>query len=382
MVLSGSITFLYSSRLADARRFYSHDLGLPLRRDGGVLFFALPGGAASLGIVPEGTSAAASPPVSAVTAGRDTAMVCLLTDDVDGTFAKALAGGRCSAEQPPRATERFGIYNALLRDPDGYLVELQRFTDAAEQREFCGGSAASEAASDQAAAAAAEAAKAAVEESAVATAEVAKAPLVVAVGSKNPVKVNAVRAGFAAAFPLTALEVVAYDVPSGVSDQPWGEAETRQGALNRAENCLGAHCLGHGGAMPDFAVGVEGGVAECSLSSLHPGTPGLDSCTECFAFLAVMRSPASEAGVAWGVARTGSFALPPRLAALVKSGVELGDADDRVFGDSGSKRKGGTVGKLTRGLVDRTAYYEHAMHLALAPFVHGEEFPGLYDAGE
>ena len=134
--------------------------------------------------------------------------------------------------------------------------------------------------------------------------------------------------------------------------------------------------------MPDFAVGVEGGVAECSLSSLHPGTPGLDSCTECFAFLAVMRSPASEAGVAWGVARTGCFALPPRLAALVKSGVELGDADDRVFGDSGSKRKGGTVGKLTRGLVDRTAYYEHAMHLALAPFVHGEEFPGLYDAGE
>jgi hypothetical protein len=34
-----------------------------------------------------------------------------------------------------------------------------------------------------------------------------------------------------------------------------------------------------------------------------------------------------------------------------------------------SKQKGGTVGKLTNGLVDRTEYYRHAMLMALIPFM-------------
>ena len=56
----------------------------------------------------------------------------------------------------------------------------------------------------------------------------------------------------------------------------------------------------------------------------------------------------------------------------------LGDADDAVFADTNSKQKGGTVAKVTKGMVDRTAYYEHALHLALVPFVHDESTPGLY----
>ena len=55
--------------------------------------------------------------------------------------------------------------------------------------------------------------------------------LVVAVGSKNPVKVNSVRNAFAANFPGSDLEVVGYSVPSGVDDQPCGDVQTRQGAL-------------------------------------------------------------------------------------------------------------------------------------------------------
>ena len=238
--------------------------------------------------------------------------------------------------------------------------------------------------------------------------------LVVAVGSENPVKVNSVRNAFAANFPEASLEVVGYSVPSGVDDQPWGDEQTRQGALNRAENALGAHCLAHGGAPPDYAVGLEGGVVEEKLGELHRGTPGLSaSYTTCFAFMAVMSSPASLDGVRWGIARTGSFALPPRITALMRGeggkppmecaparphrrappgastpartshtrlGVcgRLGDADDAVFADTNSKHKGGTVAKVTKGMVDRTAYYEHALHLALVPFVHDESTPGLY----
>ena len=44
--------------------------------------------------------------------------------------------------QPPQASGRhggrFGIYNALLRDPDGYLVELQEFCEADEHARFVG----------------------------------------------------------------------------------------------------------------------------------------------------------------------------------------------------------------------------------------------------
>jgi inosine/xanthosine triphosphatase len=41
-----------------------------------------------------------------------------------------------------------------------------------------------------------------------------------------------------------------------------------------------------------------------------------------------------------------------------------------------SKHQGGTVGKLTQGVIDRTAYYEHTAILALIPFIN----PQLYAA--
>ena len=135
--LRGSITFLYSSRFATSRKFYEEDLGLRVRCDrGAVVFYALPGRGASLGIVKEGVSAAANPPCSTATAGRDSVMVCLLTDDVDSCFRHITMQGRCTVEQAPKRIERFGIYNALVRDPDGYLVEIQRFLNPGEQAEF------------------------------------------------------------------------------------------------------------------------------------------------------------------------------------------------------------------------------------------------------
>ena len=78
-----------------------------------------------------------------------------------------------------------------------------------------------------------------------------------------------------------------------------------------------------------------------------------------------------------GEARTATFQLPPEIAGLVRQGVELGHADDRVFGRSNSKEKDGAIGILTDGLVDRKAYYAHAVMLALVPF----KKPGLYFRG-
>lgn len=138
--LDGTITFLYSRDLQASRRFYTEGLQLALRSDkGAVGFYALPGKAASLGVVQEGVSAAARPPCSAKTAGRDSVMLCLLTRDVDAALSRCigLALPGVTVEQPARANERFGIYNALIRDPDGYLIELQRFVDEAEHTRFC-----------------------------------------------------------------------------------------------------------------------------------------------------------------------------------------------------------------------------------------------------
>ena len=142
--LNGSITFLYSHHFGTSRAFYEEDLGLFVRSDKGVVvFYALPSAesvtsGSSLGIVKAGVSAAVQPPCSAADAGRDTVMLCLLASDVDAAFERALAGGRCTAEQAPRYARQFGIYNALLRDPDGYLVELQCFLEPTEHRAFCG----------------------------------------------------------------------------------------------------------------------------------------------------------------------------------------------------------------------------------------------------
>jgi len=200
--------------------------------------------------------------------------------------------------------------------------------------------------------------------------------LSVAVGSKNPVKVESVRRAFSAAFADAAVNIFPYDVSSGVSDQPWGDRETREGALNRARACQLA-CHRETGAPPAFAVGLEGGVADDHVADEHPhaalGEVRLpEAVVQCFAWMVILRGE----DVAMG--RTATVTLPSKVVSLMRADppLELGAADDKVFNEINSKQKGGTVVKLTRGLIDRTEYYEHALKLALAPFLHDES--GLY----
>ena len=76
------------------------------------------------GVVKEGVSAAANPPCSSSTAGRDSVMVCLLTDDVD-TYWKIAAGGRCSVEQTQR------LWNALESIMRSFAIRLASCRSAA-----------------------------------------------------------------------------------------------------------------------------------------------------------------------------------------------------------------------------------------------------------
>lgn len=146
-------------------------------------------------------------------------------------------------------------------------------------------------------------------------------------------------------FPNDAFEAEGVSVASGVSDQPMNDAETFQGAWNRVERVFQE--------LPeaDFWVGIEGGIEK------------KDEETEAFAWIVVR----AKNGM-WGKGKTGTFFLPRAVVELVRQGMELGEANDRVFGHTNSKQKNGAVGLLTKDIIDRTAFYTHAVVLALIPF--------------
>lgn len=58
--------------------------------------------------------------------------------------------------------------------------------------------------------------------------------------------------------------------------------------------------------------------------------------------------------------------------------MELGDADDTVFGRVRSKQGAGTIGQISNGVLDRTEYYVHATVCALLPYMqpqlYGEQY--------
>lgn len=94
-------------------------------------------------------------------------------------------------------------------------------------------------------------------------------------------------------------------------------------------------------------------------------------------------SPQGMAAFAWIVAisaeqaghgRTATFFLPEEIAGLVRDGMELGEADDRVFGRENSKQVNGAIGLLTRDALDRAGLYEQGVIMALLPFRN----PSLY----
>lgn len=166
----------------------------------------------------------------------------------------------------------------------------------------------------------------------------------IAVASENPVKIDAVRLGFERMFPGETFNTMGVGVHSGVSDQPMTDRAAFKGAATRAKNAQNA--------VPgaNYWVGIEGG---CDI---------LDGDLVAFAWVVVLSSAQR------GSARTAQFRLPQDVQELVEGGLELGDADDQVFGMTNSKQKSGAVGLLTSDVVTRTTLYEQAVILALIPF--------------
>lgn len=159
----------------------------------------------------------------------------------------------------------------------------------------------------------------------------------IAVGSGNPVKRDAV----AEALSTATVESVA--VESGVSEQPWGDDETIEGAKNRAERALGDD--------HDLGVGLEGGVAE------RDGTLFL-----------IMWAAATD-GNRVEIGGGPRVRLPADVAARLHAGEELGPVMDDLLDTSGVAEDQGAAGVLTDGVTDRTEALRTAVAGALGPFL-------------
>ncbi|WP_277553580.1 inosine/xanthosine triphosphatase [Halobaculum limi] len=174
----------------------------------------------------------------------------------------------------------------------------------------------------------------------------------IGVGSGNPVKCEATERAVAGADGFgDDATVEACPVPSGVSEQPRGTAETRTGARNRAMAVLDADSSGAG---YDLGVGIEGGVATLD------GDDG-----NLFLVMWAVVSDGDRVGVGSGP----SLVLPESIAGRVRAGEELGPVMDDVLDESGVARNQGAAGALTGGRVDRTDALRTAVAGALGPFV-------------
>ena len=114
----GYLTFGFTRDLDATARFYEGILGLPLALDQGScrIWKACAGG--YIGFCdreqPE----------------REGVILTLLSDDVEGWQTRLEAHG-VAIEKPAQENATYGIVHLFCRDPNGYLVEIQRFLDPA-----------------------------------------------------------------------------------------------------------------------------------------------------------------------------------------------------------------------------------------------------------
>lgn len=169
-----------------------------------------------------------------------------------------------------------------------------------------------------------------------------------AIGSTNPAKVAAVREALALLAPDC--DVIAISVPSGVASQPFGDAATRAGALERARKALDT-------SGTDVAFGLEGGVE-------------LDGARVWLLSWVAAIDQAGQEGYASGL----RMLLPPALASGLRDGAELGDLVDALFGVKDSKSASGAIGLLTAGAVSRTDAFADLVAMSLAPWIHPDHY--------
>jgi len=193
----------------------------------------------------------------------------------------------------------------------------------------------------------------------------------IAVGSTRRPKLNAVKEAALAITLLldegVTLDVVGYEVESGVSHTPTSRVELMQGARQRVkalqDNLRGA------GRFADFTVGLEG---------------GLDVTVENGAKRVFLESWAYVSDGSQGhFGCSGSIELPEALAEEVLSqGTELAAAIDQFAGTAGIRDGQGAWGVLSRNLISRQESFRLAVVTAFAPFYNAKMYRASAATGD
>lgn len=174
--------------------------------------------------------------------------------------------------------------------------------------------------------------------------------MIVAVGSHNPVKLQAVKTAFKKVFPEKQWEIIAVTVSSRVSNQPMSDKESILGARNRATQALKE-------TQADFGVGLEGGLQEIEGKWFDCG------------WIVVLSKDGKE-----GIGSTIRLETPEKVINLIRKGKELGEVNDLLFGITNSKHKAGHFGLMTNNAITRIAGYRDGIISALSYFLHPEIF--------
>lgn len=172
----------------------------------------------------------------------------------------------------------------------------------------------------------------------------------IAIGSKNPVKIQAVKSAFKKVWPNKKFEFIAVGVDSKVSRQPMSDLECILGARNRAKKALKA-------SGSDFSVGLEGGLQKIGKDWFDSG------------WIVVLSKKGEE-----GVGSSIKMQTPKKMMKHIKNGLELGEVDDLLFGTNNSKQKEGHFGLMTNNKITRTIGYEQGIISALARFMNPHVF--------
>lgn len=121
--IDAQITFIYTTDMAASIEFYEETLQLPLALDqGGCRIYRVTGNA-FIGVCRRSREDIQRPDPR-----KRGVILTLVTEDVDAWHTHLQQAG-VEFDAPPAHNAEYAIYHTFLRDPSGYLIEIQRFDD-------------------------------------------------------------------------------------------------------------------------------------------------------------------------------------------------------------------------------------------------------------
>ncbi|MBC7107654.1 MAG: inosine/xanthosine triphosphatase [Methanomassiliicoccales archaeon] len=163
-------------------------------------------------------------------------------------------------------------------------------------------------------------------------------PIVVKVGSDNPVKIRAVRSVMKKIYSNVIIS--ASKVENHVGEQPWGE-DTLKGAIERAKRAI---------EDADFGVGIEAGVFEMK--------DGLFDVQYCAIIDKIGRIT---------IGHGSGFKLPSCIEKDLRNGKTVGKIFEEISETRNIGRKQGAIHFLTKGLMTRQKLTEQCVLAAMVP---------------